>query len=360
MAFQATGDQPDHLVERSGVAAAEPPVLQLERVTKRLDGREVLNDLSLAVPRRTLFALIGPSGSGKSTTVRLACGIYKPDSGTVRLLGYARAPWPRAVRARIGYMPQGDSLYPRLTISENLRYAGAVRGMARAAIHARLAELLRLVDLDAQRTQQAGRLSGGQRRRLALAIALVDDPEVLFVDEPTAGLDPALRARLWAHFRSLTGRGHTVVITTQHIDEAELTDQVAVLRGGRLVAHGSPAALAREAFGGDVVLVQSADLTAKAARAVEQIAGVQSVRFADLETLEVVSERGEQAVPRILTVLAEEGCVVRSIGPRRPRFEEVFLRLTGVAPVPESAATSGASAADAPADATTEVRHGGA
>jgi ABC-2 type transport system ATP-binding protein len=182
---------------------------------------------------------------------------------------------------------------------------------------------------------------------------------VLFVDEPTAGLDPALRARLWSYFRSLTGRGRTVIITTQHIDEAELTDAVAVLRAGRLVANGTPAALARQAFGGDVVLVQSADLTAKAARAVEQIAGVRGVRFADLETLEVVSERGEQVVPRILTVLAEEGCVVRAIGPRHPRFEEVFLRLTGVAPLPEfaggDAETGGASAA-----AASEVRHGGA
>jgi ABC-2 type transport system ATP-binding protein len=277
----------------------------------------------------------------------------------VSLLGHTRAPWPRALRARIGYMPQGDSLYPRLTVSENLRYAGALRGLARAAIRARVGDLLRLVELEAQRAQQAGRLSGGQRRRLALAIALVDEPEVLFVDEPTAGLDPALRARLWSYFRSLTGRGRTVIITTQHIDEAELTDAVAVLRAGRLVANGTPAALARQAFGGDVVLVQSADLTAKAARAVEQIAGVRGVRFADLETLEVVSERGEQVVPRILTVLAEEGCVVRAIGPRHPRFEEVFLRLTGVAPLPEfaggDAETGGASAA-----AASEVRHGGA
>jgi ABC-2 type transport system ATP-binding protein len=341
----------------SSVVATEPPVLQFEQVSKRLDGHAVVSDLSLTVRPRTLTALIGPSGSGKSTTVRLACGLYRPDAGTVRLLGHSRAPWPRAVRARIGYMPQGDSLYPRLTVSENLRYAGAVRGLTYAAIQARLGDVLRLVDLEAQRAQQAGRLSGGQRRRLALAVALVDEPDVLFVDEPTAGLDPALRTRLWAYFRSLTGRGRTVVITTQHIDEAELTDQVAVLRAGRLVADGSPAALARQAFGGDVVLVQSADLTAHAARAVEHLAGVQSVRFADLETLEVVTEQGEQAVPRILTALAEEGCVVRAIGPHRPRFEEVFLRLTGVAPVPESGSAHDPGRAS---DGASEVRHGGA
>jgi ABC-2 type transport system ATP-binding protein len=357
MTLSVDSNQPNDQTGAHGAATMEPVVLQLEGVTKRLEGREVVSDLSLAVAPRTLFALIGPSGSGKSTTVRLACGLYKPDAGTVRVLGHTHAPWPRAVRARIGYMPQGDSLYPRLTVSENLRYAGALRGLARAAVQARLADLLRLVDLEAQRTQQAERLSGGQRRRLALAVALVDEPDVLFVDEPTAGLDPALRARLWGYFRSLTSRGRTVVITTQHIDEAELTDQVAVLRGGRLVADGSPAILARQAFGGDVVLVQSADLTARAARAVEQIAGVQGVRFADLETLEVITERGEQAVPRILTVLAEEGCVVRSIGPRRPRFEEVFLRLTGVAPVPESAGPHEASPASGVAR---EVRHDGA
>jgi ABC-2 type transport system ATP-binding protein len=170
---------------------------------------------------------------------------------------------------------------------------------------------------------------------LALATALVHDPELLFVDEPTAGLDPALRARLWAYFRQLTRAERTVVVTTQYIDEAELTDRVAILRDARLVALGSPNELARQAFGGEIVELRSTDLTIQAARALTHVEGVHDVAFVGLDALHVVVDVAEEAAPRLLSALVREGCTVRSIGLRRPRFEDVFLRLTGVAPAAE-------------------------
>lgn len=330
------------------VGADPHDVVALDHVSKRLGDRLAIDDISLRVRRGELFALIGPSGSGKTTAVRVICGIFRPDSGAVRLLGWDQLPWPRAVRNRFGYMPQAYSLYPRMTAWENLRYAAALHGMDSATTRRRAAEVLELVDLTDQRGRLAGEISGGQRRRLALAVALMHDPELLFVDEPTAGLDPALRARLWTYFRQLSRSGRTVVVTTQYIDEAELTDRVAIMRSARLVALDAPAELARAAFGGEIVELRSTDLTAQAARAVGQLDGVHSVAFADLETLEVVVDVAEAAAPRLLAALVRWGCTVQSIGIRRPRFEDVFLRLTGVAPRPESSAGEGLEHADAP------------
>ena len=313
-------------------------VAAVGHVSKRLSGHLAIDDISFDVQPGELFALIGPSGSGKTTTVRVICGVYAADAGRVRLLGHDQPPWPRDLRNRFGYMPQSFSLYPRMTAAENLRYAAGLHGLTRGVTKHRLSEVLDLVDLVDQRNRLAGEMSGGQRRRLALAIALIHDPELLFVDEPTAGLDPALRARLWAYFRQLATAGRSVVVTTQYIDEAELTDRVAIIRAARLIALGTPMDLARMAFGGEIVELRSGDLTVEAARALAQMEGVHEVTFADLETLRVIVDVAEEAAPRLLAMLARQGCTVRSIGLRRPRFEDVFLRLTGVIPGPESAA----------------------
>jgi ABC-2 type transport system ATP-binding protein len=327
-------------------------VVAVSNITKRLTGRIAIEDVSFEVRRGELFALIGPSGSGKTTTVRVICGIYTPDTGRVRLLGYERQPWPRSLRNRFGYMPQSFGLYPRMTAVENLRYAAALHGMTGEVTRRRLSEVLELVDLADQRNRLAGEMSGGQRRRLALGISLIHDPELLFVDEPTAGLDPVLRARLWAYFRQLVTSGRSVVVTTQYIDEAELTDRVAIMRTARLIALGTPADLARMAFGGEIVELRSRDLTVEAARSLLDVEGVHEVTFIDLETLQVIVDVAEEAAPRLLAALARQGCTVRSIGLRRPRFEDVFLRLTGVMPQPESAAEDGAGSSGTAAHIT--------
>lgn len=326
-------------------------VVAISHVTKRLDDHLAVDDISFTIGEGELFALIGPSGSGKTSTVRLICGIYAPDSGSIRLFSQTGAPWPRALKNRFGYMPQGYSLYPRMTAVENLRYAAALHGVDHATSARRVVDLLDLVDLADQRHRLAGEMSGGQRRRLALATALTHDPALLFIDEPTAGLDPALRVRLWTYFRQLARDGRTVVVTTQYIDEAELTDRVAIMRSARLAALGTPNELARAAFGGEIVELRSPNLTAQAARALSELEGVSSVSFTNLETLQVVVDVAEVAAPRLLAALVRWGCTVNAIGLRRPRFEDVFLRLTGVVARAETAAEDDEPAEPRPHDA---------
>ena len=331
---------PEPFSMTAGQEEAQPdealPVV-LEHVTKRLGKREALRDLSLEVHKGELFALVGPSGCGKTTTVRLMCHLYLPTSGTVRVLGHDHRQWPATLRERIGYMPQSVALYPRLTVEENLRYVASLYGLAYRQSAERIAALLALVELADARSALAANLSGGMRRRVALASALLHMPELIFVDEPTAGLDPALRVRLWRHFRALREQGRSLVVTTQYIDEADYCDRVAVLQAGRLVALGTPEALRREAFGGDVLELRSSDLTARSVRALRRLAVVREVEQQGLDTLRVVVEAARQAIPLLIAELARHGVSVESVSERRPSFDEVFLRLTGGPIIPVGA-----------------------
>lgn len=330
------------------VPDASMPVI-MEHVSKRLGQREALHDLSLEVRSGELFALVGPSGCGKTTTVRLMCNLYWPTSGTVRVLGYEHRKWPQGLRERIGYMPQTIALYPRLTVEENLRYLAALYGLAPAQRTARIAALLELVDLGEAHATLAAQLSGGMRRRVALASALLHAPELIFVDEPTAGLDPALRQRLWQHFRVLREQGRSLVVTTQYIDEADFCDRVAVLRSGKLVAVGTPEELRRQAFGGEVVEVRSSDLSTRSALALRELPMVREVEQVHLDTLHIVVEVARRAIPAIIGKLSQQGVTVESVSERRPSFDEVFLRLTGGAIIPVGA----------PAEPEEEPRHAG-
>ncbi len=174
---------------------------------------------------------------------------------------------------------------------------------------------------------------------MALISALLHAPDLIFVDEPTAGLDPALRVRLWQHFKRLREQGCSLVVTTQYIDEADYCDRVAVLRAGHLLAQGTPEALRRQAFGGDVLEVRSADLTARSARALDSLPVVREVEQSGLDTLRVVVDGARRAIPQLIAELAHYGVTVESISERRPSFDEVFLRLTGT-PTPASGAAN--------------------
>lgn len=321
--------------ERAPEDEALPVVM--EHVSKRLGKREALHDLSLTVRAGELLALVGPSGSGKTTTVRLMCNLYWPTSGTVRVLGHDYRQWPPGLRERIGYMPQTFALYPRLTVEENLRYVAGLYGLSPQQRNERIAVLLDLMELADARSTLAAHLSGGMRRRVALISALLHSPDLIFVDEPTAGLDPALRVRLWQHFKLLREQGCSLVVSTQYIDEADYCDRVAVLRAGHLLALDTPEALRRQAFGGDVLELRSSDLTARSARALHRLPGVHEVEELGLDTLRVVVEVARLAIPQLITELAKYGVAVESVSERRPSFDEVFLRLTGGALPPVGA-----------------------
>jgi len=219
-------------------------MLSLQGVHKSYGAREVVAGVDLELRAGECYGLLGPNGAGKTTTMRIALGLVVPDAGTIRLLG---EPVPaRAIQARrrLGVVPQADSLDPDFTVSENLLVYGRYFGLPDAAIRARIPGLLEFAGLETRGQARIASLSGGMKRRLSLARALVNDPELLFLDEPTTGLDPQARHLIWDRLKRLVARGKTILLTTHFMDEAErLCDRLAILDRGRIIAQGSPAQL---------------------------------------------------------------------------------------------------------------------
>ncbi|HEV2147680.1 MAG TPA: ABC transporter ATP-binding protein, partial [Longimicrobiaceae bacterium] len=210
-------------------------------VSRVFGGHTALQDVSLEVRRGELFGVLGPNGSGKTTLTRMLTGLLQPTAGEVTVLGIDVRRDPDAVRAQVGYVSQAFGLYDDLTIDENLRFYAEVYGLARARKRERIDAVRALAGLGERRGQLAGTLSGGWKQRLALACALVHEPGLVLLDEPTAGVDPASRRHFWGVIRTLLARGTTVMGTTHYMDEAERFDRVAFLSRGRLTATGTPA-----------------------------------------------------------------------------------------------------------------------
>ena len=224
-------------------------VIVAENLLKIYAGQRVVDGISLSIVRGECFGLLGPNGAGKTTTLRLLLGLIAPDGGHVELLNHAVPQQARQARQRVGVVPQMDNLDPDFTVEENLMVYGRYFGMTDAAIRARLPELLEFANLTHKRDSKVPTLSGGMKRRLTLARALVNDPEVIFLDEPTTGLDPQARHLIWQRLRELTARGKTLVLTTHFMDEAErLCHRLAVMDNGRIISHGSP----RELIAGNI------------------------------------------------------------------------------------------------------------
>jgi ABC-2 type transport system ATP-binding protein len=306
-----------------GKQAADPVVM--EDVSRQFGELLAIDRISLIVPRGTILGLIGPSGSGKTTTIRTLTGAIDPSSGTVRVLGENPRRFRRATRERIGYAPQQFVLYPDLTARENVDFVGALFGMLWRRRRRRVREVLQLLDLWDARGRRASQLSGGMQRRLELACAMVHQPELLFLDEPTGGIDPLLRQTVWVELRRLRDEGKTMLVTTQHVDEAEYCDRVALISGGRLIAVAAPDALRRQALGGDVVDVETAG-TVDAAK-LGPIPSVVRVRQLGPRQLLFTTQEVGEATPRIMEALSEKGIEVVSSREYRPSFDEVFAEL---------------------------------
>jgi len=215
--------------------------LSARGLRKYYGGQAVVDGLDISIRRGECFGLLGPNGAGKTTTLRLLLGLITPDAGELRLLDHAVPEQSRAARLRVGVVPQMDNLDPDFSVAENLLVYGRYFGMSDAAIEARLPELLEFANLAQKRDAKIPTLSGGMKRRLTLARALVNDPEVIFLDEPTIGLDPQARHLIWQRLRELTARGKTLLLTTHFMDEAErLCHRLAVMDNGRIISEGSP------------------------------------------------------------------------------------------------------------------------
>lgn len=216
-------------------------------LTKRFGNLTAVNDVSLAIPKGTIFAFLGPNGSGKSTVIRMICGVLTPTSGTGRVLGYDLLGEAEAIKQHIGYMSQKFSLYEELTVKENLDFYAGIYGLSGLQAQERKTELIAMTGLGGRESQRSGSLSGGWKQRLALACALLHRPELLILDEPTAGVDPVSRRIFWQIIRQLANEGITVLVSTHYMDEAETSDRIGFIYNGRLLALGTPQQLKSEA-----------------------------------------------------------------------------------------------------------------
>ncbi len=297
----------------------------MREVTRRFRDVVAVDDVSLEIGSGTILGLIGPSGSGKTTIVRMLTGTLRPTSGALSVLGEVPGRFRGATRERIGYMPQQFVLYPDLTAAENVSFVAALFGLYVAKRRRRVAEVLELLGLTDARDRLAGRLSGGQQRRLALACALVHEPEVLFIDEPTAGIDPLLRTDLWAELRRLAGEGRTLLVTTQYVTEAENCDLVALLATGRLLALAEPDVLRRHVYGGEILDVRTEKTVDP--HVVANVPGVTRVRVRGGHALTVVTEDAAATTPRIVEAVQRSAGSVASIQHYEPSFDEVFAAI---------------------------------
>jgi len=311
--------------KRDPVSRADAPPVVIENVTRRFADVVAVDGVTLDVARGSILGIIGPSGSGKTTLVRMLTGTLQPTAGTLRVLDQEPRRFSRHTRERIGYMPQHFVLYEELTASENVSFVASLFGLMWPRRGRRVREVLQLVELWDARGRRARHLSGGMQRRLELACALVHEPTLLFVDEPTAGLDPVLRRHIWTEFRRLRDAGRTLVVTTQYVSEAEYCDAIAVLDHGRLVALASPEDLRKMALGGEVIEIETAQ--AFDAAPLERVAGVREVRQDAPRHLLLVADDAGSATPRVLSELRNLGIEVVSSSEYRPTFDEVFSRL---------------------------------
>ena len=314
--------------ERTDAAGTtRPAVIDARGLQKKFGSRVVLRDLSLRVHAGEIFGLIGPSGSGKTTMIHLLCGHLRPNGGTVKVLGEQPTAFTVAARRQIGYMPQNFILYPDLTVQQNVGFAAGLYGLGEWRSRRKIRATLELVELWDARKRTARQISGGMQRRLALATALVHDPDLLFADEPTANLDPILRAKLWAHFRTMSAAGRALLLTTQYIDEAEHCDRVGLMFDGALIAEGHPDTLRQRAFGGDIVDLVLDRPAALCVEATNAVAGVRKSEVVGAAVLRVTVEDAKGGIPALIDAVEAAGAVVRSVTQARPTFDEVFIRL---------------------------------
>lgn len=307
------------------VPPAGDEVAALVGVTRRFDDVTVLRGVSLSVRQGELVGVIGPSGAGKTTAVRILTGALRPTEGTARVLGEDPTRLRAHTRERIGFMPQHPALYDDLTAGENLDFVASLFGLLAFRRRRRVREMLQLFELWDVRGRLAGNLSGGMQRRVQLASALVHDPELVFLDEPTAGIDPILRQTIWTELRRRRDQGSTLLVTTQLINEAEQCDSVALIAEGRVVAFASPETLRRQALGGEILEVETERVLDAAALADDP--SVMAAHQIGPRTTRVVVHDAAGATPAIIGAIEAMGGTVASIGEFRPSFDEVFAAL---------------------------------
>ena len=300
-----------------------------EGLTRSFQNELAVDRLDLRVRRGEIYGFIGPNGAGKSTTVRMLCTLLAPTSGSATVAGFDVVADPGAVRLRIGAALQEAALDPIQTGRQLLRLQGRLYGLSAADVDTRVADMLDLIELGDAIDRGIGTYSGGMRRRLDLAASLIHNPDVLFLDEPTTGLDPASRTSVWQEVRRLNDElDMTILLTTQYLEEVdELADRVGIIDGGRLVAEGTPEQLKRH-VGHDVIVADVDGDTDAARRALAGIADVRGVEVNGSEVI-VLADDGSVLIGPVAIALDQHDVQVRNLQLRTPTLDDVFLDVTG-------------------------------
>jgi ABC-2 type transport system ATP-binding protein len=325
--------------ESAPVADGGPAVIEAHGLVRRFGTLTAVEGIDLTVGRGEVFGFLGPNGAGKSTLMRMLVGVVTPSAGSVRVLGLEMPRQAAALRPRIGYMTQRFSLYEDLTVAENLDFAVEVFGIAGDERRRRVAEALEVHTLEARAGQLAGALSGGLKQRLALAVATVHRPEILVLDEPTAGVDPSQRRLFWERILELAGEGVTVLASTHSMDEAVRCHRLAMLRRGRLVALGEPRRLA-DALDGRVVELDAEppEAAVRLLRDRPEVASVTQMGDRVHVLLADDADPASELAPALAAWLRDQGLAEVTAAPARPGLEDVFVAATqagaGTAAVP--------------------------
>jgi ABC-2 type transport system ATP-binding protein len=308
------------------------PAIEMIDLCKTFGKNRAVDHLTLTVQQGEIFGLLGPNGSGKTTTINMISGLSVPTSGTVRVLGHDVQRHPRQVKQRLGCVPQETALFEDLTAEHNMRYHASLYRVPRPERKERIDAMLRLLHLYEKRKDLVRTFSGGMKRRLALARALLHEPQVLYLDEPSLGVDVQNRHVLYEFIRQLPEKGVTVLLTTNDMHEAEqLCTRVAIIDHGTLVAVDSPRNLIRQtpSFGTRIdILLDSSDGSAELAQGVRELAGVKEVASAE-DRLTITTEAGQEALAGILGLIMQRGRTVRTIDIQEAELETVFLHMTG-------------------------------
>jgi len=303
-------------------------IIEAEGLTKSFGKILAVDHLDLQVEEGVIFGFLGPNGAGKTTTINMLITLLRPTEGRATVAGYDIVREAGKVRERIGIVFQESLLDNYLTGYENLAVHADLWGMPRSVARRRIGELLDLVELRERAGDLVIKYSGGMRRRLEIARGLLTEPEILFLDEPTLGLDPATRRHVWEYILRVKERGVSIFLTTHYMDEAEqLCDRIAIIDHGRIIASGTPASLV-EGLGGDVVEVRGVGDLQRAQEALRRQGFVKNVSVGG-GALRLTVSHAEEAIPKIVRALQQEGLSIESVSLKRPNLEDVFIELTG-------------------------------
>ncbi|NIO72236.1 MAG: ATP-binding cassette domain-containing protein [Anaerolineae bacterium] len=292
-------------------------------LTKKFGDFTAVDKVSFTIQRGEIFGFLGPNGAGKTTTIRMLLGLLRPTSGHAQVLGFDVVRQTDEVKKRIGYMSQRFSLYNDLTVEENLNFYGRTYGVKNQQLRERKAYILGMAGLEGRERELTKNLSGGWKQRLALGTAIIHEPEMVFLDEPTAGVDPISRRAFWDLLYELADGGTTIFVTTHYMDEAEHCQRLAFIHGGRIVARGSPGDIKENVMHGQVLEIDC-DQPEAAILALRQLGLFDEVALYGA-LIHVIAENGENQKPTIIKTLRDEGIRVESVDLIAPSLEDVFV-----------------------------------